>query len=548
MRCFALLIGIGTTLARPTVAQTTVGGRSEVFAGSELEEYLRYAQTMGNAPNYPWSLRAFSPRELDSLLNLSGVHQWQDRYAFGPRLGKVWVDYVRPNVSFRYNSAFPYGSNDGPIWAGKGLTTAFQTGIAVRLGPLSITLAPEIFRAENGAFPLMANGGAGRLTFADGQFPLTIDRPQRFGDKPYAVFDPGQSTIRLDFAGVALGASTANQTWGPADQYAFILSNNAAGYPHAFIGTSKPANLFLFHLHTRMEWGVLSQSHFSPVGGSRDIQSVQEPGTRRFMSGLIAVAQPRGIEGLEVGGARFFHIGWGAKGPMFSDFTRPLEAIFKRELRPEPPLPGTTETIGVRENQLASLFARWVLPGAGFEIYGEFGREDHSANLRDFLSEPDHGGSSRMLGLRKMWRNGYALRTETINFEAPPVKRFRPEGSVYLQSILRQGHTQDGQMLGADVGVGSGAGSTVALDRYGRDGRTTLFWSRTIGHEIGSYYLTGIDESAHSDVLHSVGAEALRFAGRADVTAKFVLTADLNRYFQSDVYNVNLVFGVRYNW
>ena len=530
-----------------TAQAQTVGGRTEVFPGSELEEYARYAQTLGQSPLYPWTLRPFSAGQLDRILRISGDHPWKNRYDFGPRRSDVSIDVVRPTFTLRYNTAFPYGSNDGPVWAGRGLTAAFQVGFAMRVGPISLTLAPEFFSAQNKAFPLLPNGDTTRLRFADGQFKNVIDRPQRFGDGAYTVLDPGQSTLRIDLFGLGAGISTANETWGPADNYAYILSTNAPGVPRAFFGTSQPLNLYLFRLHSLIEWGILSQSHYSPVGGSRYIQSTQQPGTRRFMSGIIASIQPRGMDGLEVGAARFYHIGWPRGGPQWSDFRRPLEAIFKNNLRPEPPLPGTNQVVAVRENQLASLFARWVVPGAGFEVYGEFGREDHSADTRDFLAEPDHGGASRMFGLRKMWRSGYALRAEGINFEAPPIKQVRSEGSVYLHSILRQGHTERGQVLGADVGVGSGAGSTVAVDRYSAKGRTTAFWSRTIGHEIGTYYLTGADVSAKSDVVHSLGVDALRFVGPVDLTMKGVLSANLNRNFQGDAYNLNVQLGARFS-
>ena len=545
IRFAALISTLPLLFASAAGAQSPVVGRAEVFAGSELENYLRYIQTLGANRLYPWSIRAFSPREIDTLFATVVPHPWQDRYDFAKPGERISAKYVRPNVELIYNSAFPYGSNDGPVWAGRGLTSVFQAGIALRLGVLSITLAPEIFRAQNAAFPLMANGDTGRLRFADGQFPTRVDRPQRFGDRPYTVLDPGQSTIRIDVAGVTVGVSTANQTWGPANQYAYLISNNAAGYPHAFLGTAKPANLFLFHLHARMEWGILSQSHYSPVGGPRDIQSVQLSGTRRFMSGIVATIQPRGLDGLELGLARFFHQGWPSGGPSFSDFARPLESLFQRGLRPEPPLPGTPVTVGVRENQIASLFARWVIAPWGFEVYGEYGRDDHSANLRDLLEEPDHGGASRMLGIRKMWSNGYAFRAEGINFEAPPIKRFRAEGSAYTHSILRQGHTQRGQVLGADVGVGSGAGATIALDRYSNRGRISGFYERRMGHDTGDYYLSGVDESSKTDVLHSIGIDVLRFVGRVDLIAKAVLTANLNRNLSSDTYNLSVATGAR---
>jgi hypothetical protein len=526
----------------------SLGGRSEVFAGSELEDYLRFQQSLGAIPLYPWTSRAFSAHELDRLMDVAGDHQWKDRFAFGGRDSARSFDVVWPTVSVRYNSAFPFGSNDGPIWAGRGLTTSLQMGFAARFGPFSLEIAPEIFSAQNRPFPLFANSDTGRLRFADGQFGGFIDRPQRFGDKAYNVFDPGQSTLRIDIGGVAAGVSTANEIWGPASFYPYVLSNNAAGIPHAFIGTAQPANLYLFRLTTKVQWGILSQSHYSPVGGSRYIVSVQQPGTRRFMSAIVATIQPRWMDGLEIGGSRFFHTGWPQNGPTWADFRRPLEAIFKYSLRPEPPLPGSDQILSIRENQVASVFARWVIPNSGFEVYGEFGREDHSADLRDFLQEPDHGGASRMLGFRKIWRSGYALRAEEINFEAPQIAKQRSEGGVYLHTILRQGHTQLGQVLGADVGAGSGAGATVAFDRYTTGGKMTFSWSRTIGHELGQYYLTGVDGSNSPDVLHTLSAESLRFVGRVDVITKASLTADLNRNFQSDVYNLSLEVGTRFGF
>ena len=42
--------------------------------------------------------------------------------------------------------------------------------------------------------------------------------------------------------------------------------------------------------------------------------------------------------------------------------------------------------------QLASIFARWVIPEAGFEVYGEWARDDTPYNLMDMVREPDWKG------------------------------------------------------------------------------------------------------------------------------------------------------------
>src|SRR5437879_5378042 len=233
-----------TALACPVSAQAPgpVGGRGEIFAGSELETYLRDLQLVGAVPLYPWSVRSFSPRELDRLSPVdSASHPWRLRYDLRPApRDRLSFDVVQPTASARVNSTFPYGSNDGPIWAGRGLTAALQIGVAARYHSLSVTIAPLAFAAQNASLSLLANGDTGKFVYGDGVYVGAIDRPQRFGARPYTVLDPGQSTLRLDVGAVGLGVSTANQYWGPTTAFPAILGNNAAGFPHAFLGTARP--------------------------------------------------------------------------------------------------------------------------------------------------------------------------------------------------------------------------------------------------------------------------------------------------------------------
>jgi hypothetical protein len=74
----------------------------------------------------------------------------------------------------RYNSAFPYGSNDGAVWPGRGLTWAIDLGVAFRVGPFSGTFNPFAFSAQNRAFRLQPNGSTTN-PLADPLFlPLSI--------------------------------------------------------------------------------------------------------------------------------------------------------------------------------------------------------------------------------------------------------------------------------------------------------------------------------------------------------------------------------------
>ncbi|MEO5579307.1 MAG: capsule assembly Wzi family protein, partial [Gemmatimonadaceae bacterium] len=343
------------------------------------------------------------------------------------------------------------------------------------------------------------------------------------------------------------GVSTASQWWGPTTVYPYVLGNNAGGFPHAFLGTSRPANIGIGSLHGRLVYGMLDQSQYSTVTGADYFENFDLPGKRRFMAGLIGVAQIRGVTGLEIGGTRFFHAANPESGFSADNLKLPLQNFFKRRLPTE-----DTVVLGdnssLRENQLASLFFRWAPPASGFEVFGEYGREDFAADLRDLLLEPDHAATTN-LGFRKAWLNPtvmHAVRGEVFTFEASAGSRTRGEGLIYLHAPLRQGHTNRGQMLGAGVGPGSGSAQVFAFDRYTTGGRLTALVSRVTNRELQSTgYVSGPPADNPVDVQNSFGVELARFVGPFDVTGKGVLTSNLNRNFRGDRVNGTLALIVR---
>jgi hypothetical protein len=527
--------------------------RYELYADSPGEVYLRYLQSMGLVPLYPWSVRGFSPREINHLIPKDTLHPWAARFReHVSRLGPVSYSLIQPSTSFRYNSAFAYGSNDGPIWAGRGLTSAVQLGFQAAWGPVSLKVAPMAFRAENQSFPIRPSGLTGPQAFANASFG-DIDLPQRFGNAPYSQLAPGETTLRVDLPFVSAGVSTANQAWGPGQELPVILGNNAAGFPHIFLGTSEPVNVFVAKLHARVFWGELFQSDYSTVTGPQDYYSKAQPGERRFATGLVLTGEPRGIPGLEVGGARFFHFIWPISGIPGSYFTEFLQGFLKKNIAPDrvvdPRFPAGSSEVGISSNELVSVFARWVLPHSGFELHAEYGREDHSYDLRDLTQEPDH---SRVysLGARKVFHldstTMTAARLEIMNFQLPQLARYRDEGQIYVHGLIRQGHTFEGQLLGADLGVGTAAGSVLAVDHYTRGGSWTASWRRDVRQEDGDYILAGIRNPRSIDVSHALGFETTRFMRGFDLTGGLSFVRELNRDFLRDETNINALVGVRY--
>jgi hypothetical protein len=517
------------------------GNSNEVFVGTETESYLRFRDLSDTLSKQAWSIRPMSSGQVTGLAKGLGNHPWQARLAgFAASPSLFAFRFLSPNGSIRFNSQFPYGSNDGAIWAGRGVTMAAQGGLYVRIGPLSLTLLPTVFRAENGSFPLGESGLPCRC--GEPIYDNAVDRPQRFGTAAYQRLDPGQSSVRLDVLGLTAGLSTANEGWGPSVEYPFVVGSNAAGFPHLFFGSSSPFPIFVGRAHLKVIYGRLDQSDYSPVTGPKFYASSLEPGRVRFASGVVATFQPRGFDGLEIGGSRFIHSIWPASGIPSSYLRKPLQAFLKVNQ------PGIDQQLAGTDNQVASLFARWAFRESGLEVYGEYGREDNSYDLRDFAQEPDHQraysvGFAKVIGKRSSQFS--VLRVEAMNFQLPPLATTgRGEGSIYVHSPLRQGHTNRGQLLGADIGVAAAAASTVRWDHYSGGGRWAVFWRRNVRQETSDPGLSDPSVPQISDVLHAFGYERLKFTRRFDITTSFTFMGDSNRDLSKSRTNLNAAVAI----
>lgn len=537
-------------VSAPLEAQPRNVTMIDMATGSDFEEYLRVIQVAGIAPHYPWSIRSFSPQEISALAAADSTGPWSLRGRFRSSL----IDVGSVSSASVFNSAYPYGSNDGAVWAGKGLTVSATGGVAGRYGPLSFRLAPIAFHAMNSEFPLLASGRTGDQAYNHATYGNAVDLPQRFGDDAYARVDPGQSEIRLHTRFVSGGVSTANQWIGPATEFPFLLGNNAPGFPHLFAGTGNPVNVWIAKVHARVMWGKLYQSDFGPVtGGER--YTGEETGTERLTTSATFVVQPRGLPGLEVGVARYFHVPYTRSEPSGKFWSKPFKVLFLENEY------AAGDTAGL-DNQLAALFFRWTFPRSGFEVYGERGYEDQFYDRRDFLQDIDHE-REYMLGFQKTFKRGArsldVLKAEIVNYQVPTIGRLRIENAVYLHSPLRQGHTNRGQLLGTSAGVAAAAASNFSWKRYNPSGRTGVNLRRIVRDQIGDYRelllrfgntppIPGeenIPDDRKTDVLVALGAERMQFMRYGEYGAKLEVMQNYNRNYSDNVANLNLQVMMR---
>ena len=508
------------TPAAPAPPATGPLGRrwSEAAAGSEVERYLRLAELAGALAGTPWSLRPLGPAE-GAWQGPAGAHPWSAAFRAAPRRG-WWV--VRPDAGVVFNSGFPVSQMDGPLWSGRGASVTLSAGMAARLGPLTVQLAPQLWYTQNRPFALLPSG-SGSDTFAD--FASGgIDLPQRLAEGPLGRLDPGESYIRLDGLGVSAGVSSAAEWWGPGIASGVMFSNNAGGMPRAFAGTSRPLSVGIGTVHGRVVVGQLRRSARFDVNAS--------PVTSQLLTGVIGAFRPRGLPGVELGATRLFHANWPAGGVRLRD----LQLLWS-SVAPNVIASGFTPG-----NQLASVFARWGQAGGGLELYVEFARDDHNSfNNLDLITQPEHDaalvlGFQRRLGAQDapVW---WAVRGETTNGRMTHLHRVRRQVLLYSHGEQTAGHTLRGQLLGSPY-VRGGSGAELAVDRYDARGRLGVRWWRQ-----------GLAVSAEGGLgygaVHALEGSMLRFTAVGDLTVRMAGMLRVGALPQHDAGNVQLSLGWR---
>jgi hypothetical protein len=115
------------------------------------------------------------------------------------------------------------------------------------------------------------------------------------------------------------------------------------------------------------------------------------------------------------------------------------------------------------------LFARWAFPSRGAEATFELFREDHSWDSRDQAQEPENNAAV-LASLRAITeRRADKLSMLTLEYfdgDVRPIAQARAQGALYVHSVLTQGHTQRGQLLGTPIGGGAITGQRVAWERF----------------------------------------------------------------------------------
>lgn len=529
MRSQLAAVALMTLLARPVAAAEPPACAPDAVLlldglGTPDEDLARLAELAGAAPPSSQLIRRGGFRVQPVCPEAKGVG-WLGQLAVAAPAERGWL-VLPARLETVWNSQYPSGGNDGLLAAGRGFSTQARVGVAGRWGVVSAALAPEVAWQQNRWFQTVPTGKAGDLAFQNPWYGDNLDLPQRFGAGPYARAGLGQSYLRVDAFGAAAGLSTEDLWLGPGLRNAILLSNDAPGFPHLFLGTSRPVESPVGSFEVLALLGRLDRSRYlsSPI--------------HPWFSALALTYQPRWIPGLYLGAGRAIVESWASlkHNHLLSTLAGPFGSL----------IPGGNRT---DNNQVVSGWFRWAMPEAGFELYGEWARDDTAASLEALLRDPGRT-QGWLWGFQKLLRAGDRL--VRVQLEATSLHDIRPPSSpsglpVFYTHGDGVDYTNAGQLLGAAAGPG-GDSQRLAVDLLTAGGRVGGFVERTARNE--ETYWSVIDpqpgRSSEHDVEVAAGYRQVLLVGGAELSLELSAAYRWNRDFLRN--EPNLKGAVAYSY
>ena len=398
------------------------------------------------------------------------------------------------------NSTLPNSFNDGNLYPAKGLQERISLGLSFNYKWLDIRLQPEYIRVENKlqesflGYPSDGNWWARYyLMIAN-----NIDNFSYMSKSPIYDFNFGQSRIGFKNNYFATGISNENIWWGPGVRNSLIFTNNAPGFKHAYINIPKPINIGFGELEFYALNGILEYSKYTNPD-NEIMKNIWNDGidtkksSDRIISAFNITLQPKFSKNLFIGVsyANQFY-----KNEINNN--KVLNQIFSKN------------TLNF---SLSSFYFKYHLPNESAEIYGELGQQSSTTKVPNIFSDSNRIGY--IIGARKLSNINDKLNF-LFGFEFTKLALSDPRqifikdnifghpqiNSWYTSSTIKQGYTNQAQLLGASIGPGSNSQSIYFSINSIKNNSRLLFYAERIIHDEDFYhyvYVTGAFGNSKSD-------------------------------------------------
>ena len=383
----------------------------------------------------------WQPQEKSESFYLKGVSQGIFVKPYGPE----WYN--------SYNTAAPYGQNDGALWQGKGYNTSLTAGVRLEAYGLELTVKPQLCWQENREFEYMPGVYGSEYSYF---WKGNIDLVQRYGDSSFWTFDWGDTEIRYTWHTLTVGFGSQSPWLGPAWLNPMLGSNNAGTYPKFDIGLRKQRvvipglNWNLGEIEGRIWTGYLSESDYFDTDNDNN---------HNMINGFAVAYSPSFIPGMTLSVNKICLCKWEDRSIKYFN-----------------PFYDSNEL----EDQKASFCIDWIFPQVGFEVYGELGIDDYSYRK---MPNPFHTaiytvGAKKTFSIIKKYGIFAELLFEWNNFEMSQDFQLQWKYmGYYSHSLISQGYTQNGQIIGAGSGY-FGNSQYLGVKLYYKKGFINIFAHR----------------------------------------------------------------------
>ena len=444
-----------------------------------------------------------------------------------------------------YNTKAPYGQNDGALWQGKGYNTSLTAGARLEAFGFEATFKPQVSWSQNREFDYMPGVYGSEYSYF---WKGNIDLVQRYGDSSFWTFDWGDTEARYTWHNFTAGFGFQSPWLGPAWLNPMLGSNNAGTYPKFDIGLRKTeihmpwTGWTLGEIEGRAWLGYLTESDYFDNDSTND---------HRQLTGFSVAYSPSIIPGFTIGANKICINNWKDKSIKY------LNPLYSTN--------GSQTGDKIDEDQKMSLFAEWRFPQVGFEVYGELGVDDYSAQK---TSNPFHTaiytvGAKQCIPVSPKYGIFGEIIFEWNNFEMSQDFQLNWHYmGYYAHGSIQQGYTQNGQILGAGSGY-FGNSQYLGFRIYYPKGYTTMFFHRS-RPDNNYIYNIGLDTNmsdwegkghhdqwAQNKTYKIIGIQTLLYATESLQISAGVDNIFINYPFWNDSKigdrNIRVCLGLKYN-
>jgi hypothetical protein len=387
------------------------------------------------------------------------------------------VQSITFNFDQQNNSLLPISFNDGSMYPARGWQERYSVGVNLKLLIFDINYQPEKLTVQNLTqeyYP--GDTGDGNFMFKYfGMVANNIDFFRQFGYERIEETTLGQSRVGIKFKNIAAGISNENIWWGPGKRNSLLFTNNAAGFKHYYLKTVEPIKTYIGRFEIAGLIGKLDTTKYTEI--DQELLNICRPCKvfknldEREIDGITINWQPKWIPNFYIGYAysrQFYRNATNALGDTVNFFTKDLP-----------------------KQEIGSIFFRFTMPEDHAEFYGEMGLPDEAPWPWKFFKERMRPGfvfgATKLIPL-KLFNSYLNLNVEftqlqlmnpkDIFYSGYPYVGGKPN-SWYLSTIVQQGWSNNGQLMGSSIGPGSN-NQSISLSWNKGYNKIGIFVERTV--------------------------------------------------------------------